>query len=237
MAELTAETLAGIKLFRKLPADDRKALAIRCRARRYAEKDQIISHAEQSTDVYFIVGGQVRATIYSAGKREVAFRELEAGDIFGHLSAIDGKPRSASVVALVDSFVVSMSREVFREVLQTHPIVAMGVLEELTDLVRGLCERVFEMSTLGVNNRIHAELLRLAQKHMDGKNTAVIAPAPTHVDIANHVSTHREAVTRELNHLSQIGLIERRSKALVINDVGRLARMVEEILGHQVFAP
>ncbi len=234
VAELTAETLAGIKLFRKLPADDRKALASRCRARRYAAKAQIVSHAEHSTDVYFIVSGEVRATIYSAGKREVAFRELEAGDMFGDLSAIDGKPRSATVVALIDSFVVSMAGNVFREVLQTYPVVAMGVLEELTDLVRGLCERVIEMSTLGVNNRIHAELLRLAQKHMQGKNSAVISPPPTHADIANHVSTHREAVTRELNHLSQIGLIERRSKELVINDVGKLARMVEEVRSQQI---
>lgn len=234
MTELTAETLAGIKLFSKLPADDRKALAKRCRAHRYPAKQEIISLADRSTDVYFMVSGQVRATIYSVGGREVAFRELDAGDMFGDLSAIDGKPRSASIVALVDSFIVSMSREVFREVLETYPIVTMAVLEDMTDLVRGLCERVIEMSTLGVNNRIHAELLRLAQKHMQNKNTAVISPPPTHADIANHVSTHREAVTRELNHLSQIGLVERRSKTLVINDVGKLARMVEEVRRHQI---
>jgi len=221
MAELTAETLAGIQLFRHLPAEDRKALADRCHAHRYAAKQEIVSHAEQSSDVYFIVSGQVRATIYSAGGREVAFRDLGAGDMFGDLSAIDGKPRSASVVAVVDSFVISMTAKAFREILKTYPTVAMAALLELVDLVRGLCDRVIEMSTLGVKNRIHAELLRLAQRKMK-----------EHADIASRVSTHREAVTRELNHLAQIGLLERRTGALVVTDVPGLAHMVEEVHQH-----
>ena len=232
MAELTAETLAGIQLFRHLPAEDRKALAERCHAHRYAAKQEIVSHAEQSSDVYFIVSGQVRATIYSVGGREVAFRDLGAGEMFGDLSAIDDKPRSASVVAVADSFVISMTAKAFREVLRAYPTVTMAALQELVDLVRGLCERVIEMSTLGVKNRIHAELLRLSQKKMTGSKTAVLQPAPTHADIASRISTHREAVTRELNHLAQIGLLERRTGALVITDVPSLAHMVEEVHQH-----
>ncbi len=107
-------------------------------------------------------------------------------------------------------------------------------LKELTDLVRLLCERVVEFSTLGVKNRIHAELLRLAQKHMQDDNSAAISPVPTHADIASRVSTHREAVTRELNHLAHAGVIERRSGVLVISDVAKLTRMVEEVRGEQV---
>jgi DNA-binding GntR family transcriptional regulator len=85
------------------------------------------------------------------------------------------------------------------------------------------------MSTLGVKNRIHAELLRLAQRKMKDGKTAVISPAPTHADIASRVSTHREAVTRELNQLAHIGLLERRPGALFVADVPTLARMVEEV--------
>ena len=64
-------------------------------------------------------------------------------------------------------------------------------------------------STLAVSNRIQAELLRLASLAPRAGKSARIAPAPTHTDIASRVSTHREAVTRELNRLSRAGLIER----------------------------
>ncbi len=230
----TAETLSGVEFFRDLARDDRQALASRCHAHRYAAKQQIVSHADESTDVYFIVSGQVRATIYSVSGKEVTFRDLGAGEMFGDLAAIDGKPRSATVVTLTDSFIVSMSADVFRDVLRDYPAVCMTALQELTGLVRLLCERVIELSTLGVKNRIHAELLRLAQKNMKDNNTAVISPAPTHADIAHRISTHREAVTRELSHLAHTGVLERSSGMFVIKDVAQLSRMVEEVLGDKI---
>lgn len=229
--ELTAETLYGIKLFQSLPADDRKALANRCHGRLYAANQQVVSHEDKTTDVYFIVSGKVRATIYSASGKEVTFRDMGAGQMFGDLSAIDGKPRSATVVTLVESLIIAMPADVFWEALRAHSTVAEATLKELTAVIRRLSERVVEFSTLGVKNRIHAELLRLSHAHMQAENSAVISPAPTHADIASRVSTHREAVTRELNHLVQVGVIERRSGTLIITDVAKLARMVQEVRG------
>jgi len=64
----------------------------------------------------------------------------------------------------------------------------------------------------------------------DGKRVR-ISPAPTHTEIASRVSTHREAVTRELTRLSRIGLIERERNALLVKDVERLAEMVHAATG------
>ncbi len=223
------ETLSGIKLFGTLSADDRQALVAHCRDHRYAANQPIVSYGDKTTDVYFIVSGKVRATIYSQSGKEVSFRDIGAGQMFGDLSAIDSEPRSATVVALVESLIVSMPAKIFWQVLRDHAAVAEVTLKELANLVRRLSERVIEFSTLGVKNRIHAELLRLAHEHMQDKNTAAISPAPTHADIANRVSTHREAVTRELNRLAHDGLIARRGGTLVISDVAQLSRMVEEV--------
>ena len=82
-----------------------------------------------------------------------------------------------------------------------------------------------------MSNRIHAELLRLAKIGAKDGSGARISPAPTHTEIASRVSTHREAVTRELVRLSKIGLIERDKNVLVIKDVKRLAAMVHEATG------
>lgn len=225
----TAETLRGIDLFADLSADERRDLAGRCQAHHYEANTQIVSCEDSATDVYFIVSGKVRVTIFSRSGKEVSFRDLAAGQLFGDMSAIDGGPRSASVVTLSDAIVVSMPAEVFWEVLRKHPAAAAVMLRELTQLIRSLSERVVEFSTLGVKNRIHAELLRLARKHMRDANKAVIVPAPTHNEIASRVSTHREAVTRELNHLAQEGLIERQRGGLAILDVARLSRLVEDV--------
>jgi predicted transcriptional regulator len=90
---------------------------------------------------------------------------------------------------------------------------------------------VYEFSTLAVNNRIQAELLRLASLGQREGNSARLEPAPTHSEIASRISTHREAVSRELNRLSRIGIIERQHGALIVRDLGRLAAMLHEMTG------
>lgn len=228
--ESSDKSLFGIRLFHGLAPDELKELAARCHWHRFGAGQQILSHRDDSTDIYFIIGGQVRATIYSRSGKEVAFRDLGPGESFGELSAIDNKPRAANVVAVSDSLIVSMPSSVFWDVLLTHSLIASTMLKQLSDLTRLLTERIIEFSTLGVRNRIHAELLRLSRKQMRSENVAELSPAPTHAEIASRISTHREAVTRELNELTRAGLIERRSGTLYIHDVNKLKQIVEEVV-------
>lgn len=229
--DTTPDTLLGIDIFRMLDAEARARIARHCTASRYPAHHLVVRHEDASTDVYFVVSGRVRVTIYSRTGKEVSFRDMGAGEMFGDLSAIDGRPRTANVVTLEESMVISMRASAFKQVLMEHPAVAMTVMEQLAGLIRALSERVVEFSTLGVKNRIHAELLRLARGNMTGENTAAVSPAPTHADIASRVSTHREAVTREYNDLSSAGVIGRERGQLLIHDVARLETMVREVAG------
>ena len=86
---------------------------------------------------------------------------------------------------------------------RTQPTVTLEVLTQLVKRTRTVTRRVYEFSTLHVDNRIQAEVLRLATLAGRVGKGARIAPAPTHVEIASRVSTHREAVTRELNRLAR----------------------------------
>ncbi len=227
----TAETLAGINLFRDLDADERATVAQQCKLQQFSRNQVIVQVQDKTNDVFFIVSGLVRATLFSVTGKEVTFRDIGSGEVFGDLAAIDGMPRSSSVVALQDSLILSMSSEVFWQMIETYPSTSTAELKRLTALIRMLSERVFEFSTLGVRNRIHAELLRLAQNNYQGDNTAKISPAPKHADIASRISTHREAVTRELNHLEHSGLIKRSDGAIFIRDLAQLSNMVKEVKG------
>ena len=165
-----------------------------------------------------------------AGKA-VSFRELGPGEVFGEYPAIDRGPRSASVEAHTRCLVATLPGAAFRELIETQPVVALAMLPQLVTKIRALTTRVYEFSTLAVSNRIQAELLRLATLGAKDGKVACIAPAPTHTEIASRVSTHREAVTRELTRLSRIGLIERQRNALLVKDVDRLAKLVHEATG------
>jgi CRP/FNR family cyclic AMP-dependent transcriptional regulator len=223
-------TLGAIGFLRVLPPDAIEALSKRCQWQRYRPHQLIVGQDDETKDVFFIVRGKVRVTVYAASGKEVSFRDLGAGQMFGELSAIDGQPRSATVIALQEALMARMPPNVFWTMLERHPQVAAAVLHYLVGLVRALSDRVFEFSTLAVKNRIHAELLRLAREASGRNNgTTLISPAPTHAEIASRISTHREAVTRELNELVRTGLVERCSGGLIIRDIERLARLVEDV--------
>ncbi len=225
-AEPSLLGLRQISLLRELPAGALEQLARDCRWRRYLPGQQVISRDATDRDVYLIVTGMVRATAFSRAGRQVTYRDIASGDWFGDFSAIDGKERSADIVAARETLVASMSPAVFRRLVHDHPQVCDRMLLRLVTSVRELTERIFEFSTLGVENRLHAELLRLARQAGIEKNRARIEPAPKHADMAAHISTYREQVTREISRMAKQGLVAREGSALVVQDVARLEALV-----------
>jgi CRP/FNR family cyclic AMP-dependent transcriptional regulator len=220
--------LRQIRLFSGLRDDELAALALRCRWKSARGGELIIGHKDQSRDVLFLLTGLARVNVYSVSGRQVSFRDIRPGDVVGELSAIDDRPRSATVESLQPSTFMVMPQAVFHDVLQSHPPVLFAALRHLTTQVRALTERVFEFSTLAVRNRVQAELVRLAREH--GGIDAVIEPAPTHSDIASRISTHREAVTRELNRLEDLGIIAREGRTLRVKNLSRLKAMVQDFV-------
>jgi CRP-like cAMP-binding protein len=199
-----------------------------CYCRRYKPRESIIDHLDRSDDVCFLLSGNARVTIRSVDGKAVSFRELGPGATFGEYAAIDGRPRSASVEARTNCLVASIGAATFREILRTEPRVAGSLLRYFVAEIRELTTRVYEFSTLAVRYRIQAEILRLAALAKRHGKIAGIVPAPTHAEIASRTSTHREAVTRELNRLAKIGILEQRNRELWITDFDRLAALVQD---------
>jgi CRP-like cAMP-binding protein len=224
-------SLRGIAVFAGLSPEAIERIGQRCAWKRYVTGESILDYLDKSDDVFFIALGEVRVTIYSTVGKAVSFREMGTGEIFGEFPAIDGGARSASVEARTNCLIASMPGSTFRDLLETEPRVATALLPRLTRTIRALTTRVYEFSTLAVNNRIQAELLRLASLGPKDGKCARIVPAPTHLEIASRISTHREAVTRELNRLSKIGILERRGGTLLVTNVDRLTAMVHDATG------
>jgi CRP-like cAMP-binding protein len=221
------KTLAHILLFRSLGADVIRQLDALCSWRQAAAKQWIIELDETGSDVYFLTSGLVRALINTTAERDIFFTDVHAGECFGEMAAIDGKPRSASVLALTRSTVAVMPASAFRDILRRHPAVAEQVMQMLVARVRALTRRVQEFSSLHVKHRICAELLRRARGDPSDRSRATVSPPPTHAEIAAHVSTRREMVARELKALERSGLLARRRGALVLTDVRSLIERLQ----------
>jgi len=205
-----------------------KALAAECRFAEFGAGQLIIGHLDTSCDVLFLLDGQARVSVYSAQGKQVSFRDIRPGGIFGEMAAIDGAPRSASIEAISGCLVAVLPQAQFLAALTHYPPMMLAVLRHLSGQVRVLTARVFEFSTLAVRSRVHSELIRLAETISPGRNDVVLAPAPTHQDIATRISTHREAVTREFKHLERLGVVQRQGRKLKIRDLALLRSLLSE---------
>jgi len=230
---LQPDRTAGLKrvpIFAKLSDNALHRVAHSCAWSQHESGEQILSFQDQSTNIMFLLSGKARVVIYSSEGKAVVFRDLTAGAMFGEIAAIDRRPRSASVEAREPCTVASLSAENFERLILEEPRMALAALHHLAANVRGLSERVFEFSTLLVQNRVQAELLRLAGE-VSAQDKVVLSPAPSLSDIAARISTNREAVSREISRLAATGLLRREGADLTITSVSKLARLVHEAKG------
>ena len=229
--ERATAMLSVIREFQCLSPSDIEMVAAACQWHRYETGNEIVRYHDHTNSAFFITQGEIRVMYHGLSGQEVILCDLPTGEMFGELTAIDGYPRSATVIARTSVLLASMPAPDFQNLVYSNRQIAEIILKRLTGQVRRLTERVYDYSTLAVRNRIQAELLRLARNHMISANAAVISPAPNQTEIANLVSTHREAVSRELNHLVKNNLIMRQGHDLHILDIVKLQEMVDAARG------
>lgn len=218
--------MPSVGVLDRLSPQDRQVVEAHVTCESYSPGQTVISHMEGDRDVYFILEGRVRATLYSHSGREVDYRDGGPGDVVGELAAIDGGPRSATVEALEPARLARLPAAAFQELIETCPGFTTALLRHLSDQVRRLTERVFELSTLSMRDRLLRELMRLAEAAGLGDGQAEIHPAPTHFELASRIGAYREAVSREMSALQKAGLIERRGRALIVRDTARLRELI-----------
>ena len=195
---------------------------------------EIINREDQNSDLILVQKGKVRIVVYTLSGREVTLDDVEAGGFFGELAAIDKEPRSATVFALEPSVLAFLSADKFEECLKTEALVGFRIMQRMSLIVRQAGTRIVELSTLGANNRIHAEILRLGrEKGVEKDGKVYITPAPVHNEIAGRVSTARETVARTLSDLARKHIVTREKRTLVIHDMKKLADMVQDVRGEE----
>jgi CRP-like cAMP-binding protein len=187
-----------------------------CKIHEYSAKQQILWYEDKSTDVYFIVRGEAQALIFNESGRSVRYALFKAGEFFGELAALDGLPRSATVVAKTECAIGVLSSEKFAFLLDNYPSFNRIVLMRFVDIIRTGNERIRKISLLGANQRICIELLRLAE--LGSGNNLIIDQVPTQEVFAQNLGISRETVIRAFQRLSETGAIKRELRKIYIHD-------------------
>lgn len=187
--------------------------------RSFSRGDMILNQEDEGDSMFVILKGRVKIFLMAEDGREVILSTLKPGDFFGEMSLLDGKPRSASALAIESTEVLVLRRDNFVREIRRVPEIALKIMSEMSARIRSADERIGSLSLLDVYGRVARVLLQLAQS--EGKacpDGIIIDSLPTHHEIASMVGSSRETVSRVLGGLSRRGYLTLTGRRAVIHE-------------------
>ena len=213
------ELLQSVSIFWDLTDKELEYISEKMVHKSYEHGQMILLEESEGEQCFFVTKGSVKITRLSKEGREVILAILNDGDFFGEMSLLDGESRSANVIALEDTEVLTLNRNDFLTVLNDYPQIAILLLKEMAHRLRKSDRQIASLSLSAAEKRIALCILRIAEEQgVIQKGHVSIPRAPIQQDIANMSGTSRETVSRALKLLEKEGFVQRNGRELIIHD-------------------
>lgn len=216
--------LAQIPLLAGLEARERQLFTELVRVRNYEPGQTVVWEGENGGALFLVLSGFLKAVAAGADGQDVVLSIMGPSEVFGELSLLDGKPRSASVVCLDSpARLATIEREPFLELLEGSPKLAVHLLGVLAQRLRNLSKRCENVSCLDVRGRLAGAILGLAERHGRAVGPKVELPMKlSQQELGSMVGATRESVNKQLRDLVRTGLLQSASGRLTITDLAGL---------------
>jgi CRP/FNR family transcriptional regulator, cyclic AMP receptor protein len=211
----TIEIIRKNELFKGFENDELETLAKLARLKKAQKNTFIIKEGDESREMYLIKQGKAEVMLNNDNGDELILSTLHEGDIFGELSLLDGKPRSANVIALEDCVLLVIHKADFYEFLYKNNNASIQVIKYLCQKLRNTNQIAQSYALMDVYERLVKYLYSVAQRNAEGK--LVITTPLTQKEIAIKICTGREVVSRMLNKLEKDGYLSVEHKTITIN--------------------
>jgi CRP/FNR family cyclic AMP-dependent transcriptional regulator len=190
-----------------------RELASLGRVRSYPRHTVFITEGDSSDSVFVILSGKVKIFISDTEGHEMILDTHGPGDYVGEM-ALDGKPRSASVMTLEPSTFSVVQREPLLEAIRKTPDFALEIISRIIDRARLATNSVKDLALLDVYGRVARLLLNMA---VEKEGKLVIPEKLTQQEIAERVGASRDMVSRIFRDLTQGGYITVEHRFITIN--------------------
>jgi CRP/FNR family cyclic AMP-dependent transcriptional regulator len=195
------------------------------RPRSYARGQVLFFEGDPGGSVTALRSGRVKVSVQTLPGRELLLTVKGPGELLGEMSALDGRPRSATATAMeaVETLVVPVN--VFHEFLKDHPRIALRLLRALASELRETDELLADRDAGDTVSRTARRLVHLAGRHgARNGNSTPVAISLTHDELASWIGVSRESTSRALSQLRVAGYITTGRRSITVVDLVGLRR-------------
>jgi CRP-like cAMP-binding protein len=193
-------------------------IAAICRQQHLAARAVLFLKGDPSDGLYAIRRGLIRIGTTDDLGQQMTMNLLGGGDVFGEISVLDGRFRTADAIAMEDTDMFFLPRRDFLQLLADEPAIALQVIELLCSRLRDVIERMEEAAFLPAETRLARRILMLA----DDYGTVVHA---SQEQLALLAGVTRETVNRQLQRWKRTGVLALGRGHLVIHDIDDFRRL------------
>ncbi|HBI23267.1 MAG TPA: hypothetical protein DDX84_03445 [Nitrospiraceae bacterium] len=141
--------LRDINFFSDLNDDDLNVISKVLKEMDFKIGTTVFKEGEDGQSLYIIKRGEVKACKSTPEGELLTLMLHKDGDIFGEMSFLDGRPRSATIVAISDTKAYMLEKNDFEGLVDNHPRLIYKMLKNIVfsihSIVRGMNTRYIEM--------------------------------------------------------------------------------------------
>ena len=220
MSKNIATALRASLVFSGLDDAQLAALAGLATERHLASGEYLFWEGDAPDSLYIITAGRIKAVKHSSTGKEFIVAFLGIGEILGEVAVFQNLPYPASAEAAKATTVLAIRREGFLKFLESNPEVSMRIISVLGARLREAQERLKDIASERVEQRLARMLLMLADR--------LGATLPfTRQEIADMAGTTTETTIRVMGRLKEAGAINSVRGNVVIKDRTKLELVAE----------
>jgi len=211
-------------LFSKLSPKQIDRLAACIVGKSVARGTSICTKGDPGSSLFVVCQGTVKISVPSADGHDAVLNLIGKGDVFGEIALLDGRPRTADVVAITDCELFVIERRDFLPLVKEEPEIALKMIEILCAKLRRTTEQAENLMFLHLPGRLAKALLRLS----DGDDRSCERKvAVTQKNLGNIIGMSRESTNRQLRIWEEQGWVRLERGGIVILSAKALERIAE----------
>jgi CRP/FNR family cyclic AMP-dependent transcriptional regulator len=208
-------------LFAGMDERARRELIARALPRSFVTGEPICHLGDPGLSMMAVVAGTVRISLPAVKGREIILADLPAGELFGEIALLDGKPRSANATALTKCELLVLERRHVIPLLEANPTVCLKLMEMLCARIRRSDERMADIAFFDLPTRLAKVLLNYPEKARGATRLSL-----SQGELAEMAGGTRENVNRCLRDWQRRGIVMLKDGWTIILKAEELRRLV-----------
>lgn len=217
--------IAAAPIFRGLSEDS--LIQIRKIAKdKFYDKGRIVfSEGDDGDGFYVVADGRVKIFKISAEGKEHILHIYGPGNPFGEVPVFSGQKFPANAQTLIKSHLLFFPRQSFVDLISQNPSLAMNLLAVLSKRLREFTVQIENLSLKEVPGRLASHLIYLSSEQ---KNPVSVLLPFSKGELASLLGTIPETLSRILNKMNSLGLIEVNGRSITLLDIHGLEDLSEQ---------